>query len=116
MYVLPPLSFPGPMCALYSRSWGPRKSTSAHAGTGIKNPSVAKRRKLSIAFHSDPLCFSGVSAHGLIRGQGSPGPAPVALKVTVGHISDGLVMFCISNDSRQLDFCLNKLVQSINTP
>lgn len=60
------------MCVLCSRSWGPRKSTSAHAGTGTTNPSVAKRRKSSTDFHSDPLCFSQVSAHGLIRGHRSP--------------------------------------------
>lgn len=42
------LSFPppltDPMCALCSRSWGPR-STSAHVGTGTKAPSVARKRK-----------------------------------------------------------------------
>lgn len=35
----------GPMCAPCSRSWGPRRSTSARVGTGTKAPSAARRRK-----------------------------------------------------------------------
>ncbi len=90
MHILLPLFFPGPMCALYSRSWGPRKSTSAHAGTGITNPSVVKRRKLSFAFHSDHLCFCRFLPTVLLEVRGHRDTAPVALKATVGHISDGL--------------------------
>lgn len=37
--------FTGPMCAPCSRSWGPRRSTSARVGTGTKAPSAARRRK-----------------------------------------------------------------------
>lgn len=34
-----------PMCALCSRSWGQKRSISAHAETGTKAPSAARRRK-----------------------------------------------------------------------
>lgn len=84
MHMLPPLFFPGPMCALYSRSWGPRKSTSAHAGIGTTNPSVAKRRKLSITFHSALAGFLPME----VRGHRET--APVVLNENVGHAGDGL--------------------------
>lgn len=39
------LALTDPMCALCSRSWGLKRSTSAHVGTGTKAPSAARRRK-----------------------------------------------------------------------
>lgn len=41
------LALTDPMCALCSRSWGLKRSTSAHVGTGTKAPSAARRRKSS---------------------------------------------------------------------
>lgn len=55
-------SLAGPMCALCSRSWALKRSTSARVGTGTRAPSAAKRRK-SLTKHTMFYLFTYIQLH-----------------------------------------------------